>query len=100
MMNIYDIIGFVATFLTIITGIPQLIKIIKSKKSNDVSLSMFVILAVAQILWVIYGVYRSDVQIIITNVIAGFITLFIIYITIYYNNVYAYTNENNMPVID
>ena len=97
-MNIYDIIGFVATFLTIITGIPQLIKIIKSKKSNDVSLSMFVILAVAQILWVIYGVYRSDVQIIITNVIAGFITLFIIYITIYYNNVY--TNENNMPVID
>jgi MtN3 and saliva related transmembrane protein len=98
MMNIYDIIGFVATFLTIITGIPQLIKIIKSKKSNDVSLSMFVILAVAQILWVIYGIYRSDVQIIITNVIAGFITLFIIYITIYYNNVY--TNENNMPVID
>lgn len=97
-MNIYDIIGFVATFLTIITGIPQLIKIIKSKKSNDVSLSMFVILAVAQILWVIYGIYRSDVQIIITNVIAGFITLFIIYITIYYNNVY--TNENNMPVID
>jgi MtN3 and saliva related transmembrane protein len=98
MMNIYDIIGYIATFLTIITGIPQLLKIIKSKKSNDVSLSMFVILAVAQVLWVVYGIYRSDVQIIITNVIAGFITLFIIYITIYYNNVY--TNENNMPVID
>jgi MtN3 and saliva related transmembrane protein len=98
MMNVYDIIGYIATFLTIITGIPQLIKIIKNKKSNDVSLSMFVILAIAQILWVVYGIYRSDVQIIITNVIAGFITLFIIYITIYYNNVY--TNENIMPIID
>jgi len=98
MMNVYDIIGYIATFLTIITGIPQLIKIIKNKKSNDVSLSMFVILAIAQILWVVYGIYRSDVQIIITNVIAGFITLFIIYITVYYNNVY--TNENTMPVID
>jgi len=98
MMNVYDIIGYIATFLTIITGIPQLIKIIKNKKSNDVSLSMFVILAIAQILWVVYGIYRSDVQIIITNVIAGFITLFIIYITVYYNNVY--TNGNTMPVID
>ena len=97
-MNIYDIIGYIATFLTIITGIPQLIKIIKNKKSNDVSLSMFVILAIAQMLWVVYGIYRSDVQIIITNVIAGFITLFIIYITIYYNNVY--TNGNIMPIID
>jgi MtN3 and saliva related transmembrane protein len=97
-MNVYDIIGYIATFLTIITGIPQLIKIIKNKKSNDVSLSMFVILAIAQILWVVYGIYRSDVQIIITNVIAGFITLFIIYITIYYNNVY--TNGNTMPIID
>jgi MtN3 and saliva related transmembrane protein len=98
MMNVYDIIGYIVTFLTIITGIPQLIKIIKNKKSNDVSLSMFVILAIAQILWVVYGIYRSDVQIIITNVIAGFITLFIIYITVYYNNVY--TNGNTMPVID
>ena len=97
-MNVYDIIGYIATFLTIITGIPQLIKIIKNKKSNDVSLSMFVILAIAQMLWVVYGIYRSDVQIIITNVIAGFITLFIIYITIYYNNVY--TNGNIMPIID
>lgn len=104
MLNIYDIIGYIATVLTIITGIPQLIKIIKSKSSNDVSLSTFVILLVAQMLWIIYGFYRLDVQIIITNIIAGFITLFIIYITIYYNSTNYINSTNNihssMPVIN
>ena len=47
MLNIYDIIGYIATFLTVITGIPQLFKIIKTKKSNDISLHTFIILFIA-----------------------------------------------------
>lgn len=92
MLNTYDIIGYIAAFLTVITGIPQLLKIIRTKKSNDVSLPSFVILFIAQMLWIIYGFYRLDVQIIITNIISGFITLNIIYISLYYNNLLSGNN--------
>ena len=101
MLNIYDIIGYIATFLTVITGIPQLFKIIKTKKSNDISLHTFIILFIAQMLWIIYGFYKIDVQIIITNVLSGFITLYIIYISCYYNNtlhnntLHNNTSDNN-----
>lgn len=80
-----DIIGMIAGILLIISLIPQLIKIISSKSSKDVSIFMFIILLVSEILWLIYGLLKSDLQLIVTNGITSIITLLIIIYSWVYN---------------
>ena len=54
-MNTTDLIGYVAGFLTAITFLPQVIKSWKEKSAKDVSLNMFLIAFVNEILWLFYG---------------------------------------------
>jgi MtN3 and saliva related transmembrane protein len=89
-MNVYqftyiDIIGIIAGILIIISFIPQLITIIKNKSAKDVSVPMYLILLIAQILWMVYGILKFDLQIIVTNAITSLMTILIIGCSIYFN---------------
>jgi MtN3 and saliva related transmembrane protein len=79
-----EIIGFTGGALIIISLIPQLFVIILNKSSKDVSIYMYFILLLAQILWSIYGFIKNDLQVIITNIIAAFLTILIISFSLYY----------------
>ncbi|HLL60397.1 MAG TPA: SemiSWEET transporter [Candidatus Nitrosocosmicus sp.] len=72
-------IGFIAAILTTISFLPQVIKILKTKQTKDISLLMYVILATGVFLWIVYGVYRSDVAIIAANSITFLLILPILY---------------------
>jgi MtN3 and saliva related transmembrane protein len=60
-------IGIAAGVCTSISMLPQLVKIIKTKKADDISYGMVVVLLVGVAAWIWYGVLRSDYPIIITN---------------------------------
>jgi MtN3 and saliva related transmembrane protein len=81
-----DIIGIIAGLLIIISFIPQLITIIKNRSSRDISIIMYFLLLVAQILWMVYGILKSDLQIIMTNAITSFLTILIIGFSLYFNS--------------
>lgn len=66
-MTVTEIIGLAAGVLTASSLIPQVIKTLKEKKAEDVSLMMLFVLQAGLILWIIYGVKREDFPIIITN---------------------------------
>lgn len=78
------IIGYIAASLVIITPMPQLYKIIHTKSSKDISIAMYFLLLVAQILFTIYGVLEKDVIIIVTNVSSVFIISLIIIFSLLY----------------
>ena len=79
-----DIIGYLAGVLIIISLIPQLTIIIIKKDSRNVSIATFFILFFACVLWTIFGAYTGNLQILITNVISGFISFLIINASIYF----------------
>ncbi len=85
---VIDTIGYVAGLLTTICLIPQLMKIIITKSTNDISLSTFIVLLLGQILWAIYGILVFDLRIIIANIISLLITVFIIFFTLIYSDYY------------
>lgn len=87
MLEVVDIIGIIGGILVIICLLPQLITIIKNKSAKDVSLIMYIILLSGQILWMVYGILKNDLQVMITNIISGIITLIIIICAIYFNGV-------------
>jgi MtN3 and saliva related transmembrane protein len=60
-------IGLLATAFTVASTLPQIKKAIKTKDTNDVSIRFLLVLIGGLFLWVMYGVGRSDVVIIIGN---------------------------------
>lgn len=68
-MSTADVIGYIAGAITTFTFLPQVIKTWKEKSAKDISILMFVIAAVNEILWIIYGVMEDSLVIILTNAI-------------------------------
>ena len=60
-------VGIVAGIFTAVSLLPQLVKLIKSKKAEDISFFFLVILFCGLGLWVWYGFLREDIPIIATN---------------------------------
>ncbi|MEE8424079.1 MAG: SemiSWEET transporter [Thermodesulfobacteriota bacterium] len=68
-MNGITIVGFLAALCTTLSFLPQVIKIIKIKETKDISFLMYAILIAGVLLWIIYGILKQDVPIIVANVI-------------------------------
>lgn len=64
------IIGSLAAFCTTVSYVPQIRKCWTSGKADDLSLRMFLALAAGISLWVLYGVLRNDLVIIVANSIS------------------------------
>jgi len=73
-----EILGYIGGSLIVISLIPQLIKIITLKTSAGVSLEMFIVLLIAQGMWIGYSVLKNDFVILICNVASAFITVLIL----------------------
>ena len=61
------LIGLVAAICTTSSFLPQVIKTLKSKKTEDISLLMYAILTMGLFLWLVYGFILSDVPLILAN---------------------------------
>ena len=66
-MNTEIIIGVAASACTAASLLPQLTKVLKEKKAENVSLWMLLVLFVGLGLWVYYGILKNDWIIIVSN---------------------------------
>ena len=62
-----EIVGLAAGICTSISLLPQLFKLLKNKKAEDISLFYLLILFVGLGLWIWYGFLRDDIPILVTN---------------------------------
>jgi len=83
-MQTATIIGLSASVCTGTSMLPQLIKIIKEKKADDISFIMLGILAAGLALWVAYGFMHKDHIIIASNGFSFLIAVLIILFSIKY----------------
>lgn len=66
-MNFITILGLVAATCTTIAFLPQAIKAIRTRHTKDLSLRMYALLTTGIVLWLIYGVFKNDLPIILAN---------------------------------
>ena len=83
-MNI-DIFGYFAAILTTAAFLPQLIKTIKTKKADDVSLTTLVMFIIGVLSWIIYGYKISSIPILTANLVTLILNLLILISKIYYS---------------
>jgi MtN3 and saliva related transmembrane protein len=82
---IITIIGILATVFAVSSSIPQIIKALKTRKTDDVSIWLVVVLIIGLGLWVIYGIGINDLLISIANSIAVSINTFLLILKIKYS---------------
>ena len=83
-MDTIEILGLVAASLTTTSFVPQVYKAYKYKSTKDVSLSMYMVLLVGLLLWIIYGVYIQSLAIILANVVTSILVLSILLLKLKY----------------
>jgi MtN3 and saliva related transmembrane protein len=68
-MNYVTFIGLITATLTTIAFLPQFIKTLRTKSTKDISLGMYVIFCLGIILWLIYGILRNDIAVIVAQIL-------------------------------
>jgi MtN3 and saliva related transmembrane protein len=84
---IADIVGYAASAITVLTFLPQVIKTWKEKSAKDVSLMMFIIAIVNEVLWITWGVLINNKIVIITNVVMVIMASTMVFLKLKYNKV-------------
>lgn len=77
-MDHWTYLAFLAGALTSTGYIPQIAKGYRSRKMEDVSLTMPAILGSGMFLWLIYGVVREDAAIIAANIVGTALTAILV----------------------
>lgn len=77
-MDYIQIIGYAAAILNAAANFPQTYKIIKAKSTDNISVNTYLFLTAGCGLWVVYGILKKDLPLIIANSISTFICIIIL----------------------
>ena len=68
-MNDFHIglIGIVAAICTTCSLLPQIIKILRTKRTHDISMAMYLLLTFGIVCWLVYGFMIEEFPIILAN---------------------------------
>jgi len=77
-------VGIGAGICTGVSMLPQLIKIITTKKADDISYGMVVVLIAGIAAWIWYGILKTDYPIIVTNCFSFLVNVFVLVFSVMY----------------
>ena len=80
-----DIFGYFAAILTTAAFLPQLLKTLKTKKADDVSLTTLIMFIIGVLSWIIYGYEISSTPILIANMVTLILNFLILISKIYFS---------------
>lgn len=85
-MNWTEAMGYVGTFLTCVTFVPQVYKTWQTQKAGDLSLTMLLIVVTSTVVWLIYAFGQMLWPVIIANSIVFFLSLLLVYFKLTFKN--------------
>jgi MtN3 and saliva related transmembrane protein len=90
-----EFIGYLAGFLAMISFVPQVIKTIRSKRADDISMSMLLLTLITNLLFVAYGVALHLKPITIMIGIMSGVVILQIWLTLKYRHKHIPDNSTN-----
>ncbi len=73
-----DIVGSIAAILTTVSFLPQLVKVLRTRETRDISLSMYLMFTTGVFLWTVYGIMLDRLPMILANSITFLMALVIL----------------------
>jgi MtN3 and saliva related transmembrane protein len=84
-MDALTALGLTAATLTTCSFVPQLTRIWRTKSAHDLSYGMFSAFSLGILLWLVYGVLRDDLPVIVANAITLVLSVAILVLKIRYD---------------
>ena len=81
--------------IMVISGVPQITKMLKRKSSEDVSVITWSTIFFGQCCWVYYGFINDIISIIITNGFGVMVNSVIIFVSLYYRRHYNFSVQSS-----
>lgn len=69
MVTVADIVGFAAGICTTAAFAPQVVKTLRSRSTRDISLGMYLLLALGITLWLVHGLQVGSKPVIAANAV-------------------------------
>ena len=66
-MALLDYAGYAAALCTTSAYIPQVLRVWRTRSTQDISLKTFLVLVTGLALWLVYGVWRGEIPLIAAN---------------------------------
>lgn len=82
--NWVEIVGFTAAVLTTVAYLPQTLKTIKTKKTDDISLGMYLLMLTGVVAWLVYGIKLNSYPMMMANSITLSLVIIILVLKIRY----------------
>lgn len=82
---IVNLVGSIAAVCTTIAFVPQLARVYRRKTARDISLVMFSVFSVGELLWLIYGIFIHSFPVILANVVTLALCLAILSLKLHYD---------------
>ncbi len=83
-MDKIEVLGLVAAALTTTSFVPQVYKTWKEKSTKDISLTMYTVLFVGVVLWLVYGLNIQSLPVIFANTITGILLVLMLLMKLRY----------------
>ena len=87
------VIGIMAGILILSGWVPQIVKGYRSKKLDDVSPYLMILIFAGAVLWLIYGIALDDVYIMGVNIAAMVLTMIVLSMKLKYEKAAQATSE-------
>lgn len=78
-------LGILAGALTSSSFIPQAYQIIRTKRTDGISIPMYTLFTIGIFIWIIYGILMHDLAILLTNIVTFIPALIILILTVKYH---------------
>ncbi len=66
-MALLDYTGYAAALCTTGAYVPQVLRVWRTRSTQDISLKMFLVLVAGLILWLVYGFWKGEIPLIAAN---------------------------------
>ena len=77
-VNAIEILGLVAAGLTTVSFVPQLLRIIRTKNVEGISLAMYLVFFAGVLMWLTYGVLINSLAVTVANAVTALLVLAIL----------------------
>ncbi|MDZ4726660.1 MAG: SemiSWEET transporter [Leptospira sp.] len=81
------LIGYIAAILTTLSYLPQVMRVILTRQTRDISRNMYILQGIGVFLWLSYGISLSNLPIILANAVTFVFVCTILYYKIFKESV-------------
>jgi MtN3 and saliva related transmembrane protein len=80
-----DVIGYLAGTCAVIITLPQIYKVLKTRKVKDIAIWTIILLMLTSFLYVVYGILINSMPLIVTDTIAFILEAILLGLKVYFD---------------